>query len=77
MKYFLSVLLFSAACASSQNPEPANPGNGKERVVCTEETPTGDLIPRKVCRTVEMRDRQKDAADDFVSRPTSSPTKNK
>ncbi len=76
MKFLFCVLMLSA-CVSEQPNQSTTASHGKERVVCTEETPTGDLIPRKVCRTVEQRDREKDAADDYVGRPTSSTSKSR
>ena len=78
MKYLVVVALSLAACVAESNKQQNQTTNANgERVVCTEETPTGDLIPRKVCRTEQVQQDQQRAGQDYVQRPIQKPTNGK
>lgn len=64
------ILLVLAGCASGsgQSPTPNTPASGKSdsKMICHEETPTGSMFSRTVCRSPEEVEGERNNSQEFL-----------
>lgn len=66
-------LLMAAALAAGAAAEKPKPEKPPVKVVCRDETTTGTLIPRRVCRKVSTMERQSEEAREYIRDTQSRP----
>ncbi len=70
-----AMVVTGCASGSGQGPAANNPNGSEAGLICKEETPTGTNMSRRVCRTPDQINDDRQAADDFLRSPAPLPTK--
>jgi hypothetical protein len=78
MSRFIVLLVLAGACAGPEKPAAQTAGSGSgSNMVCHEVTDTGTLFSHTECVPADDKDEQTRQAQDFLSKPRSSPTNSK